>query len=142
MPADLPRLLRAASELELSLSAPSARRLGAALRLPEAEVETAAVADAAPYDHPLAAILVRRQESGKVMMRIDEESSALVIEGGEQYLAVLAENIEGFFSVDPEVGDHLHIEYFDEHFYLAPSDLSLVVVPEHAPPPSTPMLDR
>jgi len=130
MPADSPRLLRSASELELSLSAASARRLGAALRLPEAEVETAAVADAAPYDRAFAAILVRRQESGKVTMRIDEENSALVLEGEEQYLAVLAENIEGFFSVDPEAGDHLHIEYFDEHFYLAPSGLSLVVVPE------------
>lgn len=141
MPANSPRLLRAASELELSLSAASARRLGAALRLSEAEVGTAAVADATPYDRPLAAIRVRRRESGKVTMCIDEENSALVIEGEEQYLAVLAENIEGFFSVDSEVGDHLHIEYFDGHCYLAPSGLSLVVVPEPGPP-MTRMLDR
>ena len=123
-----PRLRRTANELELALSAEAAHVLGSALRQPSAELATLAEGSPAPYAHWLSHILIRRLESGRVALSIDETASALVLEGERQYLDVLAKNIEEFINDATTPGDHLHIEYYDDHFYLAPSQISLTVV--------------
>ena len=125
-----PRLRRTANELELALSAEAARLVAFALRQPNADLAALVEGSPAPYAAWLSHIVVRQQVSGRVTLSIDEPTSALVLEGECQYLNVLAENIEGFISDDPDPGDHLHIEYYDDHFYLAPSQISLTVVPE------------
>jgi len=125
-----PRLRRTANELELALSAETAHLLGSALRQPSADLATLVEGPPAPYAVWLPRILVRQHESGRVTLSIDEAKSALVLEGERQYLDILAENIEGFIDDGPNPGDHLHIEYYDDHFYLAPSQISLTVVPE------------
>ena len=125
-----PRLRRTANELELALSPEAARRLGSALRQPAADLAARAEGSPAPYAAWLDHIILRRQETGRVALSVDEAAAALVVKGELQYLEILAENIEGFIDDAPAPGDHLHIEYYDDHFYLAPSQISLTVVPE------------
>ena len=126
----VPRLRRTANELELALSAEAAHLLGSALRQPSADVATLVAGPPTPYAVWLSRILVRRHESGKVGLSIDEAASALVLEGERRYLDILAENVEVFIDEKPRPGDHLHIEYHDDHFYLAPSRISLAIVPD------------
>jgi len=126
-----PRLRRTANELELALSADAAHQLGSALRQPNADLAALVEGPAAPYAEWLSRIIVRQQESGRVTLSIDEAASALALEGESQYLDILAQNIEGFIDDEPSPGDHLHIEYYDDHFYLAPSQISLTVAAEN-----------
>lgn len=128
MPVAAPRLRRTANELELALSAEAARQLGTALRQSEADLATVVEGPAAPYAEWLARIIVHRTERGRVLMRVDEDASALVLEGEERFLGTFTENIEGFLDDEPSADDHLHIEYYEDHYYLAPSQISLVVV--------------
>jgi hypothetical protein len=128
VPVAAPRLRRTANELELSLSAEAARQLGTALRQSEADLVTLVEGPAAPYDEWLSRIIVHRTESGRVLMRVDEDASALVLQGEQRFLGTLAENIEGFVNDEPGSDDHLHIEHYEDHYYLAPSQVSLVVV--------------
>lgn len=132
MPLPAPRLCRTADELELTLSPEAARLLASALRRPEAVLPTLAEGSPAPYDEWLSGIAVRRRETGKVVMTVDEATSALVVEGELRYLNLLAGNVEGFAddAEDRNDGDHLHIEYHEEHYYLAPCRISLVIVAE------------
>lgn len=126
-----PRLRRTSNELELALSAEAAHLLGSALRQPNADIATLVEGSPAPYAEWLTRILIRRRESGRVTLSIDDAASALVLDGERQYLDILAENIEGFIDDEPNPGDHLHIEYYDDHFYLGPSQISLTVVAEN-----------
>lgn len=130
-PVAAPRLRRTANELELALSAGAARLLGSALRRASAELAALVEGAPAPYAEWLSRIVIRERKSGRVWLSVDESGSALVVEGERQYLDILAENIEGFIDDVRSPGDHLHIEYFEGHFYLAPSDISLTVVAEH-----------
>jgi hypothetical protein len=115
----------------LALSAEAAHLLGSALRQPNADIATLVEGSPAPYAEWLTRILIRRRESGRVTLSIDDAASALVLDGERQYLDILAENIEGFIDDEPNPGDHLHIEYYDDHFYLGPSQISLTVVAEN-----------
>jgi len=59
------------------------------------------------------------------------EGNTLVIRGSVDKLKILAENIEWFASSEksnPSGGDHLHIEHYPDHFYLAPSSIPMVLV--------------
>jgi hypothetical protein len=51
----------------------------------------------------------------------------LSVKGSYEKLLILAENIENF-GKDGDKGDHIHIEYFQEHFYLSPESHPLVLL--------------
>jgi hypothetical protein len=57
--------------------------------------------------------------------------NSLVISGGPDKLEMLAENI-AWLTADKDDLDskHIHIEYYPEHFYLAPSSMAMVVALE------------
>jgi hypothetical protein len=102
--------------------------LGIALRQPDSELATLTDGLAAPYHEWLSRVLIRRRESGRVVMRIDQQTAALTLEGEQQFLGALAENIEGLFDSELGPGAHLHVEYYEDHHYLDPSEISLVVI--------------
>lgn len=61
---------------------------------------------------------------GLVKMSVDAERQALSFMGSGQSMKVLAENIRGLCR-EGVSGEHLHIEHFPDHFYLAESRISL-----------------
>ncbi|CAL9376364.1 hypothetical protein SUDANB121_00973 [Nocardiopsis dassonvillei] len=95
------------------------------LRNGGADLALAPVADPAPYDRALAGVRVQRRTSGKARVSVD--GGVLVVEGGPESLAVLAENVEGFAAEEGDPCHHLHIDYLPGHFYLAEGSAPLVV---------------
>ncbi|MFD5817335.1 hypothetical protein [Streptomyces sp. NPDC127038] len=112
-------------ELELSGSPSELLALGRKLRRGEGEAVLAKVSDPAPYGRSLARIDVR-QASGKIRISSAGDSESLTVEGGLESLSLLAENIEGF-ALEADQGDHLHVDHFPGHDYLAEGSGSLVV---------------
>jgi len=88
---------------------------------------------ASPYDHFLQKMRVEKNEE-KVL--ITKEEDTLKISGSTQNLSQLAENIRWLASredaprLSDTLRDHLHIEYYPDHFYLAPCADALIVVKE------------
>lgn len=79
--------------------------------------------EAAPYDEFMSRLIVRH-DSGRV--RVMKESDKVLIKGSPHHLRLFAENIEALAD-DAEVDQHLHIEYYPNHFYLDQSSEPLVV---------------
>ncbi|MFJ9379408.1 hypothetical protein [Streptomyces sp. NPDC101455] len=112
-------------ELELSGSRSELLALGRKLRSGDGEILLAKASDPFPYSGSLLRIGVR-QASGKVRISSSGDSGSLDVEGRLESLSLLAENIEGF-ALEADQGDHLHVDYFPEHDYLAGGSGSLVV---------------
>ena len=89
------------------------------------DLALAPVADPAPYDRALVRLGVRLRRAGRVRVSVD--GGVLVVEGGPEAIAVLAENVEGFAAEADDPRHHLHIEYFPGHFYLAEGSAPLVL---------------
>ncbi len=83
--------------------------------------------DAGPYDGFLVEVVVE-PTTGK--LRIARRGGTLLISGGDESRAVLAKNIESL--AEGTLGDHIHVEYHPDHYYLDPSTASLVVERIHA----------
>ncbi|MGW6708589.1 Imm32 family immunity protein [Streptomyces sp. NPDC054956] len=64
-----------------------------------------------------------------VLIRVDSERSALVIEGDQAGLTVLGDVLRSVAEMDD--GGHQHIEYFPDHSYLAAGSLPMVVNSPH-----------
>ncbi|GLW19786.1 hypothetical protein Stsp01_65290 [Streptomyces sp. NBRC 13847] len=112
-------------ELELSGSRSELLALSQTLRNGDGESLLTEVSDPFPYSRSLSRIEVR-QTSGKVSISPSRDGDSLSVEGRLDSLCLLAENIEGF-AFDAAQGDHLHVDYFPEHDYLARGSGSLVV---------------
>ena len=84
---------------------------------------------ASPYDCFLREMRVEKN-GDKVV--INREKDALKISGSAESLRYLAENIRWFADSEHlnSPGDHLHIEYHPDHFYLAPGSDALIVSKE------------
>ncbi|WP_199744669.1 Imm32 family immunity protein [Actinomadura harenae] len=67
-----------------------------------------------------------RQASGKVGISSSGDGEVMEVQGGLDSLALLADNIEGF-ALEADQGDHLHVDHFPEHDYLAEGSDPLVV---------------
>ena len=64
--------------------------------------------------------------SGKVVVGLDDDGQALHLTGAPEYLAVLAHVVRDLVTeLDPDT--HVHIEYFDGHYYLAESKIGIVL---------------
>ena len=76
-----------------------------------------------PYSKNLESIRIRHYPERLVKISVEGES--LLIEGSPEKLRILSENLEANGN-EPE-GYHLHIEHFDDHFYLSNDSAPLVV---------------
>lgn len=112
-------------ELELSGTPSDLLTMSRKLRSGEGVALLAKVSDPFPYSRSLSRIEVRRA-SGKIRISSSGDSESLSVEGEIESLALLADNIEGF-ALGAIQGDHLHVDYFPEHDYLAEGSGSLVV---------------
>jgi hypothetical protein len=83
-------------------------------------------ADPSPYQGFLPGIVVRSVPESRVVLSVDGGEGVLNIVGSSDFLCILAENLLDLCREGVR-GEHLHIEYFPEHFYLAESRVSLVV---------------
>ncbi|ONI91548.1 hypothetical protein ALI22I_07900 [Saccharothrix sp. ALI-22-I] len=85
--------------------------------------------DPAPYDLVLGAVEIDTVPSGKVVVASDVDRSTLTISGERSALSLLARNVLGL-AEDGTVGEHAHIDYFPDHFYLSPDSAPAVLTLE------------
>ncbi|MFJ1594390.1 hypothetical protein ACIOD0_29715 [Kitasatospora albolonga] len=112
-------------ELELSGTRSELLALGQKLRSGRGEILLAKVSNPFPYTRSLLRIKFQ-QASGKVRISSSGDGEALDVVGRLESFSLLAENIEGF-ALEADQDDHLHVDYFPEHDYLAEGSGSLVV---------------
>ncbi|MEU0092188.1 hypothetical protein [Kribbella sp. NPDC006257] len=82
--------------------------------------------DPLPYDVCIPLLVVRRLAGGGVVIRVSKEMSDVTLEGGQDALRLLAENLRGL-AVEGADDEHLHLEYFAGHFYLEEASVPAVV---------------
>lgn len=108
----------ATKEMELRGSGPEFQGFAAGLRSGrEVSVCLDEAPDPSPYDRSLSRVLIR-SGSGKVEVALMDDGQSLLICGGAEFMAVMAANFD-VFAVDGVRGEHVHIEYFPDHYYLA-----------------------
>lgn len=112
-------------ELELSGTRSELLTLGRNLRSGRGEILLAKVANPFPYTRSLSRIEFQ-QASRKIRLSSSGDGETLDVTGRLESFSLLAENIEGF-ALESDQGDHLHVDYFPEHDYLAGGSGSLVV---------------
>jgi hypothetical protein len=118
-------------EVEIAMSRATGRDLADLIARGEGEMAGDLTADPAPYPQLLDAVRVTREPagpSGKVVLGTDADRRVLTITGALEHLAVLADIVRSLAaSPDLDPKSHLHIEYYDEHPYLAESEVALVL---------------
>lgn len=87
-------------------------------------------APANPYDSFLVAMYILRADEA---VRIKLNGETLVISGSQEKLKLLADNIKWLAvcenSVESgQIENHLHVEYYQGHFFLDPKSDSLIIV--------------
>jgi hypothetical protein len=108
----------ATGEMELRGSSSQFKEFAARLRSGgEISVSLDDVPAPSPYDRSLSGVVIR-SGSGKVAVSLMGNGQSLLVCGGDEFMAVLADNVEGF-AEDGVRGEHAHIEYFPDHYYLA-----------------------
>ena len=63
--------------------------------------------------------------AAKVIMRVDSNATTLIVEGDRPDLRVLSANLRDL-AMYGDVDEHLHVDYFPDHFYLGESSLPVV----------------
>ena len=76
-----------------------------------------------PYSKNLESIQIKHIPNQNV--KISVEGNSLLIQGSPEKLRILSENIET--GEEKLENYHLHIEYFDKHFFLSKDSIPLVV---------------
>lgn len=116
----------AGREVDVSGSAADLRDLANFLRSIGGGVLRAdAPADPSPYEHSSSRVEVVVDDTSELLLTsLDEDRQALRLIGPNWALELLADNVADQAS-DP--AGHLHVEWFPDHFYLAPGSVSLVV---------------
>jgi hypothetical protein len=113
-------------ELKLSAERRELLALAGAAEAGSGYFSLAADADVTPYDVALSDLEIRPVDRPTVRVAVGEAGKRLVITGDSSSLGVFAQNLRGLAET-PITGDHLHIEYYPEHFYLDSESLPLVV---------------
>jgi hypothetical protein len=88
-------------------------------------VQLADVADPSPYDRALTEITVKRHQGRPATINLSRDLRTLEIVGDEASLTLLAENLSDF-GAQSRPGEHWHLEYFPDHFYLGSTSQPLV----------------
>lgn len=120
------RLSPVTGEIDVAMDSEGARELVEALRAGQGTLHGNTTGNAAPFERFLGQIAVRSDEPGKVRLRPDSTAESLIITGDRSCLKILADNVETLSRTSSSAGDHLHIEYFPDHFYLAENTASVV----------------
>ena len=64
--------------------------------------------------------------SGKVVVSLDDDARYCTCDRDARYLAVLAHVVRDL-ATEPSPETHVHVEYFDGHYYLAESEVGIVL---------------
>ncbi len=120
------RYSAATNAVDVSGSAVALEELGNALLQDDTEVATSQGSDPSPYSAYLSGVRLRLLQDGMVLVAVDEDQGVLTFTGSQESMTVLADNIRGL-GREGVAGEHLHIEHYEGHFYLAESPISLVV---------------
>jgi hypothetical protein len=113
-------------EMELRGSSSKFKEFAARLCIGgEISVSLDEVPDPSPYDKSLSRVVIR-SGSGKVVVTLMDDGQSLLICGRGEFMAVLAANIDGF-AEDGVRGEHAHIEYFPDNYYLTEEAEPLVL---------------
>jgi len=78
-----------------------------------------------PYDRRLRSILVKRLPTQKVLFEVTS-GGELSIAGDKAKLDILSTCITGYAKAAAD-HEHMHIEYFPDHFYLSPDSAPAVL---------------
>lgn len=113
-------------EAEIALDRATAGELADLIARGEGEMAADATADPEPYEKLLGAVRITAVSEGKVVLALDSAGQVLTITGARRHLSVLADVVRDL-AADPDPDAHVHIEYFDGHYYLAESEISLVL---------------
>lgn len=118
-------------EADLVMVRETGRDLADLIARGEGEMAGDQTADPTPYDQLLDAVRIAPTPAGpdgKVILGISDDGKALTITGAREHLAVLARNVRSLAdSPDLRPITHRHIEYYEGHYYLAESQVSLVL---------------
>jgi hypothetical protein len=78
-----------------------------------------------PYEQVAKKLVIKSVSKKLVNFSITNDNKILV-EGESSMLLVISENIKGFLEyIDTE--SHIHIDYFDEHPYLDPASIPVII---------------
>ena len=112
-------------EAELALDRATARELADMIARGAGEMAGNRTVDPKPYDQLLDAVRIATGP-GKVVLGLGPEGRVLTITGALEHLAVLADVVRDV-PLDSDPTAHVHVEYFDGHYYLAESPITLVL---------------
>jgi hypothetical protein len=112
-------------EVDMALDAEASSELADMIARGEGEMAANQTVDPKPYDQLLDAVRIATAP-GKVVLGLDAEGRVLTITGALEHLAVLA-NVVRDVPLDTDPKAHVHVEYFEDHYYLAESEVSLVL---------------
>jgi hypothetical protein len=116
-----------AREVEIAATEQELLELSEKLKEGNLQVESNAKGyDVHPYSRFLSEIQVRIIPGHLVEFQVIQQEK-LFIQGDYQKISILAEEILEF-AKDCNQGEHIHIEYFDSHFYLSPNSVPVVIV--------------
>jgi len=78
----------------------------------------------APHEMLLKAIVVEDLPAQGVIFRVTNDDQ-LTITGDKSKMAILADSVQSIAEAD-DVEGHWHVEYFPDHFFLAPESFPVV----------------
>jgi hypothetical protein len=118
-------------EAEITMDRTAGRELAEIIARGEGELAGDQTADPSPYEELLDAVRVAPAPSGsegKVVLGLSDDGKTLTITGAREHLAVLAKVVRELAD-DPDLRPitHVHVEYFEGHYYLAESEVSIVL---------------
>ncbi|GAB2478453.1 hypothetical protein GCM10027063_19890 [Promicromonospora xylanilytica] len=112
-------------EMEIRADPEGLATLAAAVANASATIEVEAPERIWPYDEALASVRVEPTDA-LVLIDHDESAAAMRITGSQASRKVLAENLVDF-AREGKPGEHWHVEWFPDHFYLAEGGAPVVV---------------
>ncbi|MET7633068.1 hypothetical protein [Streptomyces sp. NPDC005078] len=116
---------RSFGEVEISGPVVDLEELANALGCDGGPIGARAADDPNWYFGYLLGVQIRWVANGRVDISIDELRRILEFTGSEDSMAILAGNIRDLCR-EGVPGEHMHVEYFPDHFYLAESGISLI----------------
>jgi hypothetical protein len=122
-------------EVDIELGCAAASELADMIERGRGEIAGDPAADPRPYQRQLEAVRVAAVPSGKVVISLDDGGQALHLTGALEYLAVLADVVRDL-AAEPSPDTHVHVEYFDGHYYLAESEIGIVLRSSPDPDPA------
>jgi hypothetical protein len=79
----------------------------------------------APYDKFLKSIVIKTVPGQRLAFTVTEDGDLLVA-GEYTGLEAIAGNLKWFVEKERRQGDHLHVEYYPDHFFLAENSIPIV----------------